>query len=213
MCGQSLLFSEGWCSFLSRDKENDVSATPKPQKTRMGETPHVPPCGRALHRIRQSRIHKNAIAFLLNTRGSHIAKTLLSPPQRGRRKRRTTSGKRTQIPNKHIPSLIPSADDGDLLSAIHPVFFTLWNSKRSHLPKSFRPTRTKNAQSRGDLQGGPPLRTRFLWFVSLTRVKEMNNKPITVRNLCSHNFSFFKIRLLIRHAFGVPPSPTGEGIS
>ena len=112
MCEQSFLFSEGRCSFLSRDKENDVSATPKPQKTRKGEPPHVPPCGRALHRIRQSRIHKNAIAFLLNTRGSHIAKTLLSPPQRGRRKRRTTSGKRTQIPNKHISLVFCSGRRG-----------------------------------------------------------------------------------------------------
>ena len=145
MCGQSLLSSEGRCSFLSRDKN-------EPKKRAWGS----PPCGRALHRIRQSRIHKNAIAFLLNTRGSHIAKTLLSPPQRGRRKRRTTSGKRNQIPNNHSPSLIPSADDGDLLSANHPVFSTLWNSKRSRLPKNFRPTRTKSAPSGGIYKGGPP---------------------------------------------------------
>ena len=176
MCEQSFLSSEGWCSFLSRDKENDVSAAPKPQKTRMGEAPHVPPCGRALHRIRQSRIHKNAIAFLLNTRGSHIAKTLLSPPQRGRRKRRTTLKKKTQIPNQYIPSLIPSAKAYGLrtcrptenipfigtplrtIQSLHSFF----PSAEAYDLRTCRPTATE-AGSRGDLQGGFPPSYALFW--------------------------------------------------
>ena len=50
------------------------------QKTRMGEDPHVPPAGRVLH-AKRSRV-------LLNARGCHRVQTLLSPPQRGRRKLR-----------------------------------------------------------------------------------------------------------------------------
>ena len=46
----------------------------------------------------------------------------------------------------------------------------------------------QKAHEPGDLQGDleSPC-TRFLWFVSLTCVKEMNNNLIKVRKLCSHN--------------------------
>ena len=63
-----------------------------------------------------------------------------------------------------------------------------------------------NARPQGGHGGSPPCafslgcgaaETAF----HLTRVKEMNNKPSIVRKLCSHIFSFFKVRLLIRLAF------------
>jgi hypothetical protein len=39
--------------------------------------------------------------FLLNTRGLNRQQTLLSPPQKGRRKLQTFYGKKNIIPNKH----------------------------------------------------------------------------------------------------------------
>ena len=48
----------------------------------------------------------------------------------------------------------------------------------------------QKAHEPGDLQGDleSPC-TRFLWFVSLTCVKEMNNNDIKVRKLCSHHLN------------------------
>ena len=59
----------------------DARQRNEPKKTRMGEDPHVPP-------VVACYTQKTLSHFLLNARGSCIAKTLLSPPQRGRRKHR-----------------------------------------------------------------------------------------------------------------------------
>ena len=54
--------------------ENAASLSEAP-KTRMGEDPHVPPCGRVLHRIRQSRIQKFALMAQRHHRAVLLRKT------------------------------------------------------------------------------------------------------------------------------------------
>ena len=67
-----------------------------------------------------------------------------------------------------------------------------------------------NTRHGGDMGVLP--HARFLGFAQRSSVfwgaPKMNNKPSTVRNFCPHNFNLCKLRLLIRHAFGVPPSPS-----
>ena len=61
---------------------------------------------------------KNAPAFLLNARGLSRVQTLLSPPQKGRRKLRGFLRKGQKMPRKSILSPVPSTDNGGF-----PTFF------------------------------------------------------------------------------------------
>ena len=64
----------------------------------------------------------------------------------------------------------------------------------------------QNTHNPGDLQGDleSPC-TRFLSSISLTRVKEIDNNPITVRKLCSHNLShLFRLFFVPKTCFFPP---------
>ena len=80
------------------------------------------------------------------------------------------------------------------------------NSSEAASLKSLGPY-GQNAHKPGDLQGDleSPC-TRFLRFTSLTRVKEVKNKPIKVRKLCSHNLNLCNLRSPHPPLRG-PPSP------
>ena len=158
--------------------------------------PYVPCCLRVLHTKTHSR-------FCSIARGCHRVQTLLSPPQKGRRKLRGILRKEKQkvkpfytAPRDSTEAMFRLRRNGEFVLPPWRRYFASETAKHRGFCEAaslttLGPHGQKAHKPRGYIGGYFPLCTFSSGFAqrnitSLSCDKEVNNKPTIVRKFCSH---------------------------